>query len=158
MKRRNAARRPRETPARRLARSPRAPRFRLRATCPSALYDPKAFSHVVEIEGGRLILISGQVPVDGQRRLISTEFRSQVEQVFDNLQAALASVGAGFSNIVKTTNYLTDIGQAATFREVREARFAQLKSRPASTTVVVKGLVDPGYLIEIEAIAALPAR
>jgi 2-iminobutanoate/2-iminopropanoate deaminase len=156
MKRRNTARLSRKSPAQRPAGSPGS-RFRIRASCPPALYDPKAFSHVVEVEGGRLIFVSGQVPVDAQRRLTTREFRSQVEKVFDNLQAALESVGASFSSIVKTTNYLTDVGQAAIFREVREARFAQLKTRPASTTVVVKGLVDSEYLIEIEVIAAAAA-
>jgi 2-iminobutanoate/2-iminopropanoate deaminase len=153
MKRRNTALLSRKSPAQRPPK-PTASRFRIRSSCPPALYDPKAFSHVVEVEGGRLIFVSGQVPVDAQRRLTTREFRAQVEKVFDNLQAALESVGASFASIVKTTNYLTDIGQAAIFREVREARFARLKSRPASTTVVVKGLVDPEYLIEIEVIAA----
>ena len=134
------------------------PRYRVRYSCPPALYDPKAFSHVVEVEGARLIFISGQVPVDEQRRLTSRDLRLQIDKVFDNLEAALRSVGAGFENVLKTTNYLTDVSQAASFREAREARFARLRNRPASTTIVVAGLVDPEYLLEIEVVAAVPAR
>jgi enamine deaminase RidA (YjgF/YER057c/UK114 family) len=122
------------------------------------LHDPKAYSPVVEVEGGRLVFISGQVPVDSQRRLSSRDLREQIGRVYDNLEIALRSVGAGFEHVIKTTNYLTSPGQAAVFREVRDARFARLKSRPASTTVVVTALADPEFLIEVEMIAALPAR
>jgi 2-iminobutanoate/2-iminopropanoate deaminase len=146
----------RANPARNRNAPPRAP-FRVRHVCPPGLYDPKAFSHVVEVEGGRLVFISGQVPVDGERQLASKDFREQVRKVYDNLEIALRSVGAGFENVVKTTNYLTSIAQARDFREVREQHFAALKTRPASTTVVITALVDPEYLLEIEMIAAVPA-
>ena len=157
MKRRRPAPRAHKSRSRRQP-DAQPPRFRVRYSCPPALYDPKAFSHVVEVEGGRLIFLSGQVPVDDQRRLASRDLREQIDKVFDNLEAALKSVGAGFENVLKTTNYLTSVTQAGAFREAREARFARLKNRPASTTIVIAGLVDPDYLLEIELIAAVPAR
>ncbi|HEX9673303.1 MAG TPA: RidA family protein [Burkholderiales bacterium] len=135
-----------------------APQFRVRYSCPSDFYDPKSYSHVVEVEGGRLLFVSGQVPVNAQRQLASREFREQVERVYDNLETVLKSVGAGFQNVVKTTNYLTDIAQAKVFREVRDARFAHVKTRPASTTLVITSLVEPEFLLEIEVVAAVPAR
>ena len=135
-----------------------APRFRVRYSCPVDFYDPKSYSHVVEVEGGRLLFVSGQVPVNAQRQLASRDFREQVERVYDNLETVLKSVGAGFENVVKTTNYLTDISQAKVFREVRDARFAHVKIRPASTTIVITALVEPEFLLEIEVIAAVPAR
>jgi 2-iminobutanoate/2-iminopropanoate deaminase len=156
MKRGLAARRTR-TPRTRSTTKSSPSRLRVRFGCPRELYDPKAFSHVVEVAGGRLIFVSGQVPVDKERRLTSRELRAQLERIYDNLEIALESAGAGFEHIVKTTNYLTDIGQASVFREVRDRRFAHLAHRPASTTVVVKGLVDPDYLAEIEVIAAAPS-
>ncbi len=134
------------------------PRFRVRFSCPPDFYDPKSYSHVVEVEGGRLLFVSGQVPVNPQRQLASRDFREQVEKVYDNLETVLKSVGAGFENVVKTTNYLTDISQARIFREVRDARFAHLKTRPASTTIVITALVEPEFLLEIEVVAAVPAR
>lgn len=135
-----------------------APRFKVRYSCPPELYDPKSYSHVVEVQGGRLLFVSGQVPVNAQRQLASRDFREQVEKVYDNLETVLKSVGAGFGNVVKTTTYLTDISQAKVFREVRDARFADLKTRPASTTIVITALVEPEFLLEIEVIAAVPAR
>lgn len=135
-----------------------APRFRVRYSCPPDFYDPKSYSHVVEVEGGRLLFVSGQVPVNAQRQLASRDFREQVGKVYDNLETVLKSVGAGFENVVKTTNYLTDISQARIFREVRDARFAHVKTRPASTTIVITALVEPEFLLEIEVVAAVPAR
>ena len=134
------------------------PRFRVRYGCPPDFYDPKSYSHVVEVEGGRLLFVSGQVPVNAQRQLTSRDFREQVGKVYDNLETVLKSVGAGFENVVKTTNYLTDISQAKVFREVRDARFAHVKTRPASTTIVITALVEPEFLLEIEVVAAVPAR
>jgi len=157
MKRRRPAPRA-HGPGKKRAAAASTSRFRVRHSCPPELYDPKAFSHVVEVQGGRLIFISGQVPADAQRRLSSRDLREQIGKVYANLEIALNSVGAGFENIVKTTNYLTSPAQMGIFREVREQRFAKLKSRPASTTVIVAGLADPEYLLEIEVIAAVPAR
>jgi enamine deaminase RidA (YjgF/YER057c/UK114 family) len=134
------------------------PRFRVRYSCPPDFYDPKSYSHVVEVEGGRLLFVSGQVPVNAQRQLASRDFREQVAKVYDNLETVLKSVGAGFENVVKTTNYLTDISQAKVFREVRDARFAHVKTRPASTTIVITALVEPEFLLEVEVVAAVPAR
>jgi enamine deaminase RidA (YjgF/YER057c/UK114 family) len=134
------------------------PRFRVRYSCPPDFYDPKSYSHVVEVEGGRLLFVSGQVPVNAQRQLAGRDFREQVAKVYDNLETVLKSVGAGFENVVKTTNYLTDISQAKVFREVRDARFAHVKTRPASTTIVITALVEPEFLLEVEVVAAVPAR
>ncbi|MGH6692999.1 MAG: RidA family protein, partial [Gammaproteobacteria bacterium] len=134
------------------------PRFRVRYSCPPDFYDPKSYSHVVEVEGGRLLFVSGQVPVNAQRQLATRDFREQVGKVYDNLETVLKSVGAGLENVVKTTTYLTDISQAKVFREVRDARFAHVKTRPASTTLVITSLVEPEFLLEIEVVAAVPAR
>jgi len=157
MKRRTIARRARPV-IRKAPVAKAAPQFRVRYSCPPELYDPKSYSHVVEVEGGRLLFVSGQVPVNAQRQLASRDFREQVERVYDNLETVLKSVGAGFENAVKTTNFLTNISQAKVFREVRDARFAHLKTRPASTTVVITALVEPEFLLEVEVIAAVPSR
>lgn len=157
MKRRTIARRGRPT-IRKVPAGKAASQFRVRYSCPPELYDPKSYSHVVEVEGGRLLFVSGQVPVNAQRQLTSRDFREQVERVYDNLETVLKSVGAGFENVVKTTNFLTNISQAKVFREVRDARFAHLKTRPASTSIVITALVEPDFLLEIEVIAAVPAR
>lgn len=157
MKRRPARHRAHPSHAR-TAPSKASPRFKVRHSSPPTLFDPKAYSHVVEVEGGRLLFVSGQVPVNAQRQLTSKDLREQVGRVYDNIETVLKSVGAGFENIIKTNNYLTNISQTGVFREVRDQRFAHLATKPASTTVVVTALVDPDYLLEIEVIAAVPAR
>jgi enamine deaminase RidA (YjgF/YER057c/UK114 family) len=84
------------------------------------------------------------------------DMKAQAEQVFKNLQAALASAGAKFSDVVKMNTYITDMDQAPAVREVRARYFGD--TTPASTLVQVVRLARPEFLLEIEVIAALPAR
>jgi enamine deaminase RidA (YjgF/YER057c/UK114 family) len=77
-------------------------------------------------------------------------------QTFENLKTALAAVGAQFRHVVKFNNYLVDRAHLPTFREVRDSYLAK-NDRPASTTIAISGLAREGALIEIEAVAVLPA-
>jgi enamine deaminase RidA (YjgF/YER057c/UK114 family) len=84
--------------------------------------------------------------------------REQIEMAFENLKAALASVGAGFEHVVKVNNYIVDIGKnIAQFREIRD-RYVNTAAPPASTTIGVPELARPGALFEVEAVAILPAK
>ena len=85
------------------------------------------------------------------------DFRAQCKRAFENLGAALASVGAGFGDVVKINNYLVDMTHIGIFREVRDA-FLDTKRPPASTTVAISQLARPGALFEIEAVAVLPGK
>ena len=77
---------------------------------------------------------------------------AQAEQVMENLRNALASVGATYDNLVKTTVFVTDVGNRQTLNDVR-AKYLNQEALAASTLVVVAGLASPDYLLEIEAIA-----
>jgi hypothetical protein len=77
-------------------------------------------------------------------------------QTFENLKTALAAVDAQFRHVVKLNNYLVDRAHLPTFREVRDSYLAE-NDRPASTTIAISGLAREGALIEIEAVAVLPA-
>jgi enamine deaminase RidA (YjgF/YER057c/UK114 family) len=104
---------------------------------------------------GRIVVISGQVPLDEQGRLVGEDdARAQVRQVFENLTVALAAAGAGMQHIVKLTVYLTDLADLAVFRSVRD-EYISLDNPPASSLVQVSGLVNPAFRVEIEALAAL---
>jgi enamine deaminase RidA (YjgF/YER057c/UK114 family) len=82
--------------------------------------------------------------------------RDQMEIAFANVKAALDSVGASFSNIVKLNTYIVDIGtNIAHYREVRD-KFVNTSAPPASTAIGVPQLARPGALFEVEAIAVLP--
>ena len=123
---------------------------------PQALGRPPGYTHVVEVTApGRIVYIAGQLGVDGDDKVVG-DFRRQAVQTFENLKTALAAVGAQFRHVVKFNNYLVDRAHLPTFREVRDGYLAE-NDRPASTTIAISGLAREGALIEIEAVAVLPA-
>jgi enamine deaminase RidA (YjgF/YER057c/UK114 family) len=126
---------------------------------PNTLAPQSGYSYVVDTTGpGRTVYIAGQLGLDMENKLVGApgDFRAQCIKAIENLKAALASVGADLSDVVKITNYLTDMSShIGLYREVRDQFFAM--PRPASTAVGISQLARPGALFEIEAIAVLPA-
>ena len=123
---------------------------------PEGLSKPPGYTHVVEVTApGRIVYLAGQLGGDRDGRF-STDFRLQAIQTFENLKTALAAVGAQFSDVVKFNNYLVDAKHLPIFREVRDSYLAD-QNRPASTTIAISGLAREGALLEIEAVAVLPA-
>jgi len=125
---------------------------------PPAMSKPPGYTHVVEVTvPGRLIYIAGQLGLDAQGNLVGApgDARAQITQAFENLKAALAAVGADFSQVVKVNNYLTDMAHLPVFREVRDG-YLSTAAPPASTTVAISRLAREGALFEIEAVAILP--
>ncbi len=124
---------------------------------PSTLAAPPGYSQVVRVTGGQMIYLAGQVALDASRNLVGRgDFRAQAQQVFENIKAALAAVGADFSHVVKLNYYLLDRAHVPMLREVRD-HYVNTQTPPASTLLVVSGLFQEGFLLEIEAIAVLPA-
>ncbi len=102
---------------------------------------------------GRMIFVAGQIATDEHGNVVGgSDIAAQTEPVFDNLVRALAAAGATFEDVVKLNYYLTDIGDLATVRAVRE-RYLHTDRLPASTLVEVKGLVRAECRIEVEAVA-----
>jgi enamine deaminase RidA (YjgF/YER057c/UK114 family) len=123
---------------------------------PAGLAVPTGYTHVVEAAAGRTVYISGQVAFDAAGAVVGVgDLQAQTVQVFTNLAAALAGVGASFEHVVKVTYFLTDISQMATVRTIRN-QYLNPQYPPASTAVQVSGLVHPALLVEIEAIAVIP--
>ena len=122
---------------------------------PEGLAGTSGYSHVAEFSG-RLIAVSGQVAWDAEGNVVGRDdVEAQARQVFTNVGMALAAAGADLSNVVKLTVFLTDIGDLATVRRVRN-EFVDPASPPASTLVQVSALVDPALKIEVEALAVVP--
>jgi enamine deaminase RidA (YjgF/YER057c/UK114 family) len=122
---------------------------------PEGMHRPTGYTHVVEVTAGRPVYISGQVALDGAGELVGPgDVAAQARQVFENLQAALGSVGAGFEQVVKLTVYLVDATQMPAVREVRD-RYVDTARPPASTAVEVRRLVRDDLLVEVEAVAIL---
>ena len=120
------------------------------------IHNPKTplanYSHGIEVPpNARWLHISGQVAVDDEGKTPES-FEAQVELVFKNLGAVLASAGMSPRDLVKVTVYLLRPEDIPALRAARD-RF-QGDARPASTLVVVSRLVRPEWLVEIEAIAA----
>jgi enamine deaminase RidA (YjgF/YER057c/UK114 family) len=130
----------------------------LRFSNPDTIAKPPGYSHVVEVIGpGRLVYFAGQLGMDKSGKM-GANVREQMELAFQNLKAALASVGAGFEHVVKVNNYVVNIGaNIAMFREIRD-KYVNTSAPPASTTIGVPELARPGALFEIEAVAILPAK
>lgn len=113
------------------------------------------YTHAILVEpGARRLVISGQVGValDGS---VSSTVEGQVAQAFSNLRAILTAHRMGFADVVKTTAFLTDRAHIGAYRAARDVIFAE--TAPASTLLVVAGLADPRWLVEIEAEAVQEA-
>jgi enamine deaminase RidA (YjgF/YER057c/UK114 family) len=122
---------------------------------PETLSKPPGYTHVVEATTpGRIVYIAGQLGVDREGKL-SSDFRLQAVQTFENLKNALAAVGGQFQHVVKLNNYFVDMKYLPIFRQVRDSYLAD-KDRPASTTLAIAGLAREGALLEVEAVAVLP--
>jgi reactive intermediate/imine deaminase len=113
-------------------------------------------SHYTDaVRAGRLLFVSGCVPVDREGALVGgDDVVQQARQVFRNVGDALAAAGASFQDVVKVTLFLTDVDDRAAINPVRQEVFAD--ARPASTLVEVSRLAVPGAKLEVEAIAVLP--
>jgi enamine deaminase RidA (YjgF/YER057c/UK114 family) len=130
----------------------------IRFSDPDTIAKPPGYSHVVEVTApGRTVYFAGQLGVDKSGKMAGT-VREQIELAFENLKAALASVGARFEHVVKINNYIVDIGtNIAPFREIRD-KYVNTSAPPASTTIGVPELARPGALFEVEAVAILPPK
>jgi enamine deaminase RidA (YjgF/YER057c/UK114 family) len=132
----------------------------VRFSNPSTMPPPRGYTMVVEATGpGRTLYIAGQLGMTAQGQFAGApgDFRAQCTQCFENLKAALASAGASFKDVVKITNFFTDMANLPVFFEVRD-RFVNTKAPPASTAIEISKLARDGALFEIEAIAVLPAK
>jgi reactive intermediate/imine deaminase len=124
---------------------------------PPTLATPPGYTQVVEVTNGRTVYIAGQIALDASGEVVGPgDMQAQTEQVFKNLAAALAAVGATFADVVKMTMYLVDMTQLPLVRPIRD-RYVNTEHPPASTAVEIRRLAREEFLIEIDAIAVIPA-
>ena len=114
----------------------------------------------MSVRPGRLVFIAGQVAVDEKGDVVGRgDFQAQVRQVFHNLGAVLASAGASFEDVVQFTTFVVRSHTTEEFIAARGEIYPQIfpnASYPPNTLVFIDGLVRQEFLVEIEAIAALP--
>lgn len=108
------------------------------------------YSQAVEVNG--TLYISGQLPINPiAGKIETTEIISQTEQIFSNINAILTEAGYQFSDVVKSTVFLSDISNFAGMNEVYKKYYQS--ECPARSAFAVKDL-PLGALVEIETIAA----
>jgi enamine deaminase RidA (YjgF/YER057c/UK114 family) len=127
---------------------------------PEGLAPANGYTHVVVTQPGKLIFLAGQVANDRQGQLVGKgDLKAQAVQVFENIKTALASAGATFDDVVKITWYVKGYKPEylGTLREVRNT-YVSKSNPPASTLVGVASLFQDDYLIEVDAVAAIPSK
>jgi 2-iminobutanoate/2-iminopropanoate deaminase len=101
---------------------------------------------------GALVFTSGQIPLSSESgEVVGKTAAEQTEQVIKNLKAVLEEAGSSLSKVVKTTCFLADMNDFASFNEVYAKHFS---GKPARSTVAVRQL-PKSVLVEIEAIAEI---
>ena len=122
-------------------------------TNPPGVHAPASrYSHAALVEGAtRRLVVSGQVGIapDGA---VPEGGEAQIDQALANLGAVLAAHGLSPRDVVKHTVFLTDRSLIGAWRARRDAFFAGHAA--ASTLLVVAGLADPRFVVEVEAEAA----
>jgi len=125
---------------------------------PATLPPPRGYSHIAKVRGGTTVYLAGQVSSDASGKLVGEgDFEAQVEQVFRNLKLAVEAAGGTMADIVKLNTYLVaevDQAEVPKLRAIR-GRYLNAEKPPASMLVVVSRLAQPGWLIEIEAVAVI---
>jgi 2-iminobutanoate/2-iminopropanoate deaminase len=107
------------------------------------------YSQAIKANG--FVFVSGQLALEpGHAEIVGDSIGAQTEQVFDNLEAILEEAGSALDRIVKTTVFLTDLGDFAGMNEVYARRVGE--PPPARATVEISSLPS-GAKVEIEAIA-----
>ncbi|MBI1948379.1 MAG: RidA family protein [Deltaproteobacteria bacterium] len=116
---------------------------------------PKAigpYSQAIAVVPKELVFCSGQIPLDPKTgQLVEGNISVQTERVLDNIAGLLSAAGCSFDDVVKTTCWLSDMGDFATMNELYAKRFS--KEPPARSTVQAARL-PRDVMVEIEVIAA----
>jgi len=126
---------------------------------PETMAKPTAgYSQVAEVDEGKIVYIAGQIALDKSGNLVGKDdLRAQVQQVFENLKAAVEASGGDFHNVIKLNYYCVasvDPAQMTVVREVRD-KYVNTANPPTSTFVYVQRLVRPEWLIEVDAVAVV---
>ena len=127
---------------------------------PDALGKPLGqYSHMTRVKASEYLFIAGQVGVDRDGKPVGVDdFDAQCVQTFANIEAALKSAGAGWSNVVEFTTYLVHSQDIAKFMKYRLREFPKFfpnGAYPPNTLLIVDRLVQEVFLVEVKVTAAL---
>ncbi len=123
---------------------------------PDDLYEPSSYTHVIVASGSRMVFVAGQAADDAQGNLVGpADLAAQARQAFANLGRALAAAGARPDQVARITIFV--VGHQPEFLPVIEAARVAVfgDHKPTDTLVGIETLAEPGYLIEVDAIAVI---
>ncbi len=100
---------------------------------------------------GDFVFVSGCTSADGAEVVHEGDAYAQTAQAIGNVGAALAGLGSGLADVVRTRIYVTDISRWAEYGRAHAEAFGEI--RPATSMVQVSGLIDERMLVEVEAVA-----
>jgi len=107
---------------------------------------------VVPLGAKSLVFVSGEIGRDHSGAIVPGDFEAEALQCFDNIRDALGRAGAGFSDVVRITAYMTDLSLYPVYAQVRTKIFGG--DWPASATVGVAELLL-GAKLEVDAVAVV---
>jgi 2-iminobutanoate/2-iminopropanoate deaminase len=119
---------------------------------------PAGYSHVVIVNRGKMVFLSGQVGLDKRGEMVGkNDFGAQVTQVFSNLKFALTAAGATPNDLIKLNYYVVGLNhdKLVAIRNVRD-QFINKEHPPVSTLAGVQALFRDDAMIEVEAVAVIP--
>ena len=122
---------------------------------------PKGYANgMLAPAGARLLAIAGQIGWDERGKIVSADLVAQFSRALENVVAVLAAAGGKPEHLVRLTYYVVDKEEYRREAAAIGERYRAIVGRwfPASTLVEVKGLLEPGAKVEIEATAALPPK
>jgi 2-iminobutanoate/2-iminopropanoate deaminase len=107
------------------------------------------------VRSGRFLFCSGQIPLDPKSgQIVPGDIDAQTRRVLNNIAAVLRAEGATFEDVVKTTVFLTDLGDFQTVNEIYGSYF---KNQPPARSTVQVAALPKGARVEIEVIAVAEA-
>jgi enamine deaminase RidA (YjgF/YER057c/UK114 family) len=117
---------------------------------------PARYTFVPAVRAGNLVFLSGTTATDDEGHTVAPgDIVAQTRQIYRIFERLLATVGATCRDIVSTTEFITTTENYRATADVRREVFGD--RLPTSTGVIVAGLLRPGAVIEMSAIAVLPA-
>lgn len=127
---------------------------------PSVVSDPGGlYSQLVKVDVGdaTFLYLAGQVGEDKDGNVVGEgDLAAQAEQIYKNIAAILATEGAGLSDIVRATTYITDMSKRSVVSEIRKRLFPV--NPPATALVGVNTLAGDEWLIEVEVTAVIAKK
>jgi enamine deaminase RidA (YjgF/YER057c/UK114 family) len=125
---------------------------------PPGLFTSPRFTNVVEVPAGTALVFVSGLTAQGPDGAAPKDAQGQAQAVFRNLRAALAARGLTPADVIQIRGFLVDIQTTLPAYRQAAGDFFGKAPPPASTVVGVTGLVRPDLLLEVELVAARPAK